>query len=145
MKRLWLGAACAVLSYLAADAAGSNAYNATVVKVTDGDTIRVLVPAWRETPFGNVSIRIAGIDTPETRRNQAKCPKEVLFGKSATAFARTLLKPGDSVRLVRRGNDKFMRIDGDITLPDGRDFGQTMLSAGYAKPYNGRGKPEWCD
>jgi endonuclease YncB( thermonuclease family) len=56
---------------------------ATVVQVLDGDTVKVRVPAWRETPFEVLSVRVLGIDTPETHAALAKCPLELERGKAA--------------------------------------------------------------
>jgi endonuclease YncB( thermonuclease family) len=44
------------------------------------------------------------------------------------------------VTLVSEGWDKFGdRVDGTITLADGRDLVQTMIGAGYAVAWNGAG------
>ena len=97
-----------------------SAYPATVVKVVDGDSVIVDVPAWAETPFHRMSIRVVGIDTPEKRRPPAKCAAEVRLGLAASAYARTL------------------------ALPDGRDWGALMIAGGYARPYDGGRKSSWC-
>lgn len=50
--------------------------------VIDGDTFRL---------ESGERIRIAGIDTPETQKGEAKCSAEIVLGRAATALARTLL------------------------------------------------------
>jgi len=52
----------------------------------------------------------------------------------------TLVQPGDQVTVVSHGWDKFGgRFDGEVTLADGRVFGQVMIANGHAKPYFGKG------
>lgn len=60
----------------------------TVARVVDGDTIVVT---------GDVTVRLIGVDTPETRHPQlgVQC-----YGHEATAFTAELLPPGTPVRLV---------------------------------------------
>lgn len=119
-------------------------FPAIVVRGVDGDTLRVSVPAWAGTPFDPIDVRISGIDTPESRKPPAKCKAEVALGKAASAFAKTLVKPGDAVTLTVAGADKFFRLDGSIALPDGRDWATVMLGTGMARPYAGKTKPDWC-
>ena len=119
-------------------------YAGTVVRVVHGDSVVVSVAAWASTPFDPISVRIAGIDTPESRKPPAKCVKEVALGKAASAYAKTLVKPGDAVTIGYRGRDKFMRIDADLTMPDGRDFATVMLASGKAFPYAGGTKRRYC-
>jgi endonuclease YncB( thermonuclease family) len=123
----------------------TQSYPATVVRVDDGDTVVVSVPAWANTPFGQMPIRISGIDTPESSRAHAKCAHEITLGKAATIYAKTLAKPGDPVTLTYHGLDKYARIDGALTLKDGRDWAGIMLKQGFAAVYNGKTKQSWCN
>jgi micrococcal nuclease len=134
----------AVLFCLPALAAEPVRYTGIVVSVTDGDSMRVRVPAFAATPWAVVSVRVAGIDTPEPLKSQAKCMDEVALGKAASAYAKTLAHPGDPVTIIFRGLDKYSRIDGDVLLPDGRDFGSLMLTSGNAFPYDGKTKRSYC-
>jgi len=120
-------------------------FTATVVRVADGDTITVDIPAWQDTPFRRMGLRVAGIDTPESARRYAQCDFEVQRGLAATAYARTLAQPGDTVTFVFLNHDKYGgRIDVNVRLADGRDWGQTLINNGYALPYDGGTKPSWC-
>jgi micrococcal nuclease len=120
-------------------------YPATVVKMEDGDTIKVSIPAFQNTPFYILSVRIQGIDTPESSKAHAKCAAEVTAGKVASQYAKTLVKVGDPVTVGYMGVDKYGgRILGTIKLADGRDWSTTMLSSGYAMPYDGKTKASWC-
>lgn len=118
---------------------------AIVVGHVDGDTVRLHIPAWDVTPFGLMKVRIAGIDTPETSQPPAKCEIEVEKGIAASQYIKSLAKLGDTVLLTFVSFDKYGdRIVGRVQLLDGRDWGETMIQAGHAKPYNGRRKAGWC-
>lgn len=120
-------------------------YPATVVRVIDGDTIKLDMVSWSSTPFQVMDVRIFGIDSPESRMPPAKCVTEVKRGKVATNFARTLAAPGDPVWLTYMGHDKYFRIDGAVRLKDDSDFAEAMIKAGMAAPYTGHGpKTNWC-
>ena len=111
-----------------ADAFGP--YRGTVDVVHDGDTVHVRLDVGFDLNV-YTRVRIDGINAPEL---------STPAGKQARDFAQTLLKPGDAVEVVSFGWDKYGgRIDGSIKMPDGRDFGQTMLDTGHAKPYTGVG------
>ena len=138
-----LALACALAAPTAAAPTGQT-YTATVVRVVDGDSVVVAIPAWAATPFGTISVRIAGIDTPESRKPPAKCAAEVVLGKAASAFAKGLVKPGDAVVVTYQGLDKYARVDGALTLPDGRDWAAVMLGNGMARAYDGGTKSSWC-
>lgn len=100
----------------------------SVVRVVDGDTLRVL------TPQGEVSVRVIGINAPESvdPRRPVQC-----FGKEAsTHFAQ--LVGSDSVTLTRdpsQGDvDKYGRWLRYVFVGGG-DVGEKMLEDGYAFEY----------
>lgn len=110
-------------------------YPAKVLSLHDGDTITfdidlgfdhlIAGKGWDGVP--RLSCRVFGINAPELKTKA---------GKDALAFAATLLKAGDICQITSHGYDKYGgRFDGVITLPDGRDFGTEMISAGHAVPY----------
>lgn len=125
-------------------------YRATVVGIHDGDTIDVDIVLWprgrskanvdlgfqvHRDPRGIVlerqSVRLFGCNAPEL---------STPAGKAARAYIETLVHVGDVVELVSHGWDKYGgRIDGQITLADGRDLAQTMIAAGQAAPWDGQG------
>ena len=76
---------------------------ATVVRITDGDTLRVRIEGREE------RVRLIGIDTPEThgRGGLREC-----FGKEATDHLEDLLPAGSAVRLVRdvEPRDRYGRL-----------------------------------
>lgn len=104
-----------------------------VTWVIDGDTFRVAT---------GERIRIAGIDAPETRRDQAKCPAELALGRMATRQAIGLLK-GRAVTIERVGRS-YDRTVARVRL-DGRDLAEVLIERGIAKTWpRGRSKPDWC-
>jgi micrococcal nuclease len=121
------------------------AYPATVVAVIDGDSLKVRVDGW-PAPFDPIEIRIKGVDTPEHVRPPAKSACEVRLGLAARAYARTLVRTGDTVTVVYTpgDRDKYLRVLAAVTLPDGRDWGQTLLAAHMARAYGGGTKTAWC-
>ena len=118
-------------------------YVATVISATDGDTVKLRTP-WVDTPFAIMSIRINGVDTPESRYPLAKCREELEAGKQATAFARAAMPPGTVIRFGLTGHDKYGRLLGPVILPDGADYGSALIGQGLARPYNGGKKSSWC-
>lgn len=76
---------------------------AVVVRVVDGDTVRVRLDRDEE------PVRLIGIDTPEThgRGGLREC-----FGAEATRRLESLLPPGTQVRLVRDAEprDQYRRL-----------------------------------
>jgi micrococcal nuclease len=127
-------------------------YEAEVYYITDGDTFFARVRLW---PGLNtdVSIRINGIDTPETWR--PKCESEEIAGKAATDFVMNMFdspyrgavlgKPMAKVELrnVKRG--KFAgRIIADV-FHNGKDVALSILEAGHARPYLGGTRAGWCE
>lgn len=125
-------------------------YKATVVTIHDGDTIDVdltLAAVGKEKtdrdlgfnvhrgPAGvtlvRQSVRLLGCNAPELATPA---------GKVALAYLLTVLHVGDVVTLVSHGWDKYGgRIDGTITLPDGRDLTAVMVAANQAAPWDGQG------
>ena len=102
--------------------------------VTDGDTFRLT---------SGERIRIAGIDAPETHRDQAKCAAELALGKAASARARALLDHR-SVTFHRVGRS-YNRTVARVTL-DGRDLASELVAMGIARWWpRYRPKPDWCD
>ena len=99
----------------AADPIGAQ-YEARVVGVTDGDTIRVLHNG-RE-----VRIRLYGIDCPESRQ---------AFGTRAKQFTAELAF-GQRVTVRVRDIDRYCRTVADVTLENGRSLNRELVSAGLA-------------
>jgi micrococcal nuclease len=117
----------------------------TVARVLDGDTFVIDYPCSPLLPGKSLSIRLFGIDTPESHRNIAKCEAEVDAGTRAADFMRGVLKPGARVDLTVMGPDKYAcRIDAMASL-NGVDLATLMIKAGHARAYDGGTKSSWCE
>jgi endonuclease YncB( thermonuclease family) len=101
--------------------------------VIDGDTFYQL----------RQSIRIADIDTPETRG--ARCAYEARLGAQATDRLLELLKAGpfELQRSGSRDEDQYGR-KLRIVVRDGRSLGGILVSEGLARQWTGRRLP-WCN
>ncbi len=109
-------------------------YQATVIDVIDGDTIVV--------DFANattVTVRILGIDTPETKHPEmgVEC-----FGPEASDYAkRRLMNAHVRIEFDRERTDKYGRTLAHV-YRDGSRFSDELLAAGLAEwfvlPPNGR-------
>lgn len=114
-----------------------------IVDVYDGDTIKTEVPL--PPPLNKISIRIAGIDTPE-RKHRAKCENERVKAEEAKKFLQGIVSASDGIMYV--ANFKWGkyggRIVGDVYIA-GIDIKKAMIDNGYAIPYDGGTKLNpWC-
>jgi micrococcal nuclease len=100
--------------------------------VVDGDTIR----------YGGVTIRIEGLDAPETHR--AKCEAERVLGRRATERLLELVNQGpfEIVQKGKRDTDKYGR-KLRVLERDGRSFGDILIAEGLARPWSGS-RRSWC-
>ena len=100
-------------------------YPATCLKIHDGDTITTAI----DLGFGlteTLPARFNGINAPELATPA---------GTAALAYLATILHVGDRITVVSHGWDKYRgRYDADITLADGTDLNQLMLTSGHAVP-----------
>ena len=109
-----------------------------VLSVVDGDTLKVNYKGKEE------SVRPIGIDAPESKPNKkAKMDAQrsgedlktiIAMGKEATKYVKTLVKPGDTVRIefdVQR-RDQYRRLLVYVYLSDGKMLNEEMVKAGYA-------------
>lgn len=111
------------------------------VVVDDGDTIDITWAA-----ADTETVRILGIDTPETQHVAHRIPYDQPFGREARAFARGAFSMADSIEVVRaETKDPFGRTLAYIFL-DGRNYSELVLRAGLAvesvSAYGDNGFPE---
>lgn len=111
-----------------------------IVKIIDGDTFQVLFNGKKE------SVRLIGIDTPETRRNRkAKKDAErtnedleaiIEMGKSSKKFLQSLIKEGDTITLEFdvQERDRYGRLLAYAYLDDGRMINEIVIRNGFASP-----------
>lgn len=99
-----------------------------VERIIDGDT--VLFSYITESPF---TARLNGIDAPETKG------KTKSLGLAAMNYLKSILPVGASVEADLHDLDKYGRL---LIVPKtamGKSICDMMVSAGHAKPYDGKG------
>ena len=124
-------------------------YRATVIKVVDGDTVDVDIDLGFGIVLSDERVRIAGIDTPESRTRDKE---EKKFGLVAKARVKQLLGKTCVLKtqINKDGEDmkgKFGRILGDFSVYDSATDSWSMLtkilvSEGHAVPYHGQNKDD---
>ena len=124
-------------------------YRATIVKVIDGDTVDVDIDLGFNVVLQDERVRIAGIDTPESRTRDKE---EKKFGLAAKARVKQLLGKTSVLKtqINKNGEDmkgKFGRILGDFSIYDSATDSWSMLtkilvSEGHAVPYHGQNKDD---
>ncbi len=108
--------------------------NAKVIRVIDGDTIKVLINNKEDT------VRLIGIDAPETvdPRKPVQC-----FGKEASDKAEEILD-GKTITLesdsTQGDRDKYQRLLRFVFLND-LNFNKFMISEGFAHEYTYKSNP----
>ena len=108
-------------------------YNATVIRVVDGDTIDAMVDLGFST-FKKVRIRMHGINAPESRTRDLEEKKR---GLAAKARLTELLKNANNkFILVSHGVGKFGRCLGDIRINDA-SVNLQLINEGHGTEYFG--------
>jgi len=116
-------------------------YKAEVVRVVDGDTIKLNVHIWPGLTQ-QISLRLAGVNTPE-KRASAEC--ERLAAKKAAEFTFWFLESVESVTVTDVKLGKYAgRVLGKISV-GGVDLGQALIETGHARPYEGGHRAAWCE
>jgi micrococcal nuclease len=120
---------------LKSSAAGdmSRMIKAEVVDHVDGDTVRVRIPNPPQGLGAVETIRLIGVDTPETVHPSR--PVEA-FGKEASDFTKAELL-GQTVSLAFDWDlrDRYGRLLAYIYTADGRCFNARLVSEGYGHAY----------
>jgi endonuclease YncB( thermonuclease family) len=117
-------------------------YRAEVLRIVDGDTLEARVAIWPDLETV-VSVRLRGVDTPESYG--PKCQVEKTLAVAATAFLDGLAPQGSVILLRDVGPDKYAgRVDARVMLEDGREAAAELLAAGHGRPYGGGKRDGWC-
>ena len=134
---VWLCALFAGARVGAQAAEFSGPAHGRVVRVIDGDTVKMRVPIWLDQEIV-VSVRLAGVDAPELFR--PKCDAERALARQAKSFVEAFLRDGE-VDLVAIGQGKYAgRVVAHIEA-DGADLGDALVAARLGV----RGaKGNWC-
>ena len=118
-------------------------YDATIVRVNDGDTVVISAPFLPAPLKPELAVRIFGVDTPE-KGFRAKCPQEDARGQAATKFTKAAVEQSTKRQVVLYDWDKFGgRVLGDMIL-NGQSLRAMLIQNGYAREYYGDAKQSWC-
>ena len=116
-------------------------YNATVVRVVDGDTIRLDIDLGFDIVLNNQSVRLYRVDTPECRTRDLKEKAAGLLSKSVV---KGFVDQGSKV-VIRTSLDtkgKFGRILGTIITDNGININEHLIDNNYAVEYYGQSKDD---
>ena len=119
-------------------------YNAKVLRVVDGDSIRMDI----DLGFGchllgnsgrGMDIRLFGIDCPEVR---TRCRAEKAHGLLGKACVEEHLKVGETYEITTRERGKFGRYLATIRLSKRHTINDLLVKSLLAVPYHGQNKRE---
>jgi micrococcal nuclease len=131
-------AAQPLVEKLGADKTPGNSQAATIISIVDGDTLKIRLNGKEE------SLRLIGVDTPESRDNEkaerdssrtGQAMKTILAqGKLATQYLQKILREGDPIKIEFdvQTRDKYQRLLGYVYLKNGRMLNEEIARAGYA-------------
>jgi endonuclease YncB( thermonuclease family) len=139
MKRASLAILILAFPYLVSQPIHAGQFK--VVRVTDGDTIKIRAPGSKS----DFNIRLIGIDAPETSKKKIK-PGQPFSQKSTKYLAGLVLnKP---VEIQSYGTDRYGRTLGVVYL-NGANVNLEMVKVGLGEVYRGKlakgfdNKPYW--
>ncbi len=115
-------------------------YECKIIKVTDGDTVVIDIDLGFSVILANQKIRLAGIDTPESRTSNKEVKERGMLSKKKLAEK----LPVGSKQIVQTiklddNDDKFGRILGVFSDTNGT-VNQWMIDNNYAVNYSGESK-----
>ena len=105
-----------------------------VVRVTDGDTIKVAINGME------IIVRLVGIDAPE--RGKKKNAPGQPYSRKATKYLASLVL-NKTITIKEYGTDRYKRILG-VVFVNGTNANLEMVKAGLAEVYRGR-QPRWLN
>ena len=125
----------------AAEQGGLGPVTAHLVRVIDGDTVRVRAHIWIDQQV-EVTVRLEGADAAELN---GRCEFERRLAREARARLGELLGDGGLV-MDRIGPGKYGgRVVARVFTLAGDDIAQRLIEEGLARPYDGGGRGPWCD
>jgi micrococcal nuclease len=127
-----------ILTFLSSPLNAQHIETTRVVRIVDGDTLKIDYKGQKE------SIRLIGIDTPESRVNK-KTKKDakrsgqdietiITLGKRATEYVESLITTGDliTIEFDVQERDRYGRLLGYVYLSNGKMLNEEIVKAGYA-------------
>ena len=116
-------------------------YKATLERIVDGDTFDCCLDLGFDVKLHKQRVRLAGIDTPESRTRDLA---EKKLGLVAKARLKELCC--GSIKVKSLGKGKYGRILGIPYTEDGKDICKMLIDEGHAVEYHGGTKIKvWGD
>jgi micrococcal nuclease len=117
-------------------------YHAKVTNVVDGDTIIIDIDLGFDVVLSNQSVRLLGVDTPESRTSDKV---EKVFGLASKDYTKAFIENAKKEVIIRThksdDSEKFGRILGEVINPESKEVLNDLLIAdGYAVKYLGENK-----
>ena len=116
-------------------------YRCKILKVLDGDTVEIDLDLGFNIMLANQKVRLAGIDTPESRTsNNEEKPRGLLSKKKVQE--KLPVGSWQKIQTMKpdSNDDKFGRILGVFIMEDGTSLNQWMIDNNYAVLYSGENK-----
>ena len=114
-------------------------YNAEVVKVVDGDTFKIVIDLGFEVSIGPKSVRLYGVNTPESRTSNLE---EKKMGLAAKEFTDQWIKKANNkvkIESILDKYEKYGRILARVWNNEGECLNTEIVKAGLAREYFGVG------
>ena len=116
-------------------------YQAELDRVVDGDTVDVILDLGFDVKLHKQRVRLAGIDTPESRTRDLA---EKKLGLAAKERLKELCVGTFKIKSLGKG--KYGRILGIPYTEEGQDICQMLIDEGHAVPQEGGKKTKiWGD
>jgi micrococcal nuclease len=116
-------------------------YNARLDRIVDGDTFDCILDLGFDVKLHKQRVRLAGIDTPESRTRDLA---EKKLGLAAKERLKELCVGNFKIKSLGKG--KYGRILGIPYTEDGDDICQILINEGHAVEYHGGTKSKvWGD
>lgn len=119
-------------------------YAARVVKVVDGDTVDVVIDLGFDVHLKQ-RVRLAGVNTPESRTSDLK---EKALGLEAKAYVEDWFDGCNRevfIQTAKDGTGKFGRLLGTIYSDEAKTacLNEDLVDSGHARPYDGGKRNSW--
>ena len=114
-------------------------YNAEVVKIVDGDTFKIKIDLGFVVHIGPKSVRLYGVNTPESR---TKNLEEKKLGLAAKEFTDQWIKKANNkvkIETILDKKEKYGRILARVWNEAGECLNTEIVKAGLAREYFGVG------
>ena len=116
---------------------------AKYIKNYDADTVTFSIPNVHPIIGKDISIRVAGVDTPELRSKNS-CEKSL--AKKAKEFVASELSKAKRINLLNISRGKYFRIVADVEY-DGKSLTKKLIDMNFGYAYHGatKRKIDWCE